>query len=70
VERLHNIKELSQLLGVKAGTIYCWVHQDLIPYYKLNKLVQFWESEINEWLKTKSTKEMGQFNLEQFTCKP
>jgi excisionase family DNA binding protein len=53
MERLLNIKELSQLLNVKAGTIYAWVHQDLIPYYKLNKLVRFRESEINEWLKKK-----------------
>jgi len=53
MERLLNIKELSQLLIVKAGTIYDWVHKDLIPYYKLNRLVRFRESEINEWLKTK-----------------
>jgi len=56
MERLLNIKELSQLLSVKEGTIYAWVHQDLIPYYKLNKLVRFRESEINEWLKTKRHK--------------
>jgi excisionase family DNA binding protein len=51
MERLLNIKELSQLLSVKQSTIYDWVHQGLIPYYKLNKLVRFRESEINEWLK-------------------
>jgi len=56
MERLLNIKELSQILNVKAGTIYDWVHKDLIPYYKLNKLVRFQESEINEWLQTKRHK--------------
>jgi excisionase family DNA binding protein len=53
MERLLNIKELSQVLSVKAGTIYTWIHQELIPYYKLNGLVRFRESEINEWLKKK-----------------
>jgi excisionase family DNA binding protein len=53
MERLLNIKELSQLLSVKEGTIYTWVHQELIPYYKLNGLVRFRESEINEWIKKK-----------------
>ena len=53
MERLLNIKDLSQLLSFKAGTIYGWIHQDLIPYYKLNGLVRFRESEINEWIKKK-----------------
>ncbi len=53
MERLLDIKALSQLLSVKEGTIYGWIHQGLIPYYKLNGLVRFRESEINEWLKKK-----------------
>jgi excisionase family DNA binding protein len=61
MERLLNIKELSQLLSVKEGTIYAWVHQDLIPYYKLNKLVRFRESEINEWLKKKQRRKHRQY---------
>jgi excisionase family DNA binding protein len=56
MERFLNIIELSQLLSVKTGTIYEWVHKDLIPYYKFNKLVRFRESEINEWSKAKKHK--------------
>jgi len=56
MERFLNIEELSQLLSVKAGTIYDWVHRDLIPYYKFHKLVRFRESEINEWSKDKKHK--------------
>jgi predicted DNA-binding transcriptional regulator AlpA len=29
MERFLNIKELSQLLNVKAGTIYEWVHKQI-----------------------------------------
>jgi len=61
MERLLNIKELSQLLSVKEGTIYAWVHEDLIPYYKLNRLVRFRESEINEWLKKKQRRKHRQY---------
>jgi excisionase family DNA binding protein len=60
MERLLNIKELSQLLSVKEATIYTWIHQELIPYYKLNGLVRFRESEINEWLKKKQKRKHRQ----------
>jgi excisionase family DNA binding protein len=56
MERLLNIIELSNLLSVKQSTIYDWVHKDLIPHIKLNRLVRFRESEINEWLKTKNSR--------------
>lgn len=56
MEKLLNIEELSKLLNVKTGTIYNWVHKGLLPHYKLNKLVRFWESEVNEWLKKKRKK--------------
>lgn len=56
MERLLNIEGLSQLLNVKKSTIYDWVHKDLIPHYKLNRLVRFREEEIIEWLKAKNYK--------------
>ena len=61
MEKLLNVKDLSQLLCVKQSTIYDWVHQGIIPYYKVNKLVRFRESEINEWLKKKQRRKHKQY---------
>ena len=50
-KRLINIKELSELTGLSVNTIYAWVSQKRIPYYKIGSLVKFAISEIEEWLK-------------------
>jgi hypothetical protein len=31
-------------------TIYGWIHEGMIPYYKLGRLVRFSERERQEWL--------------------
>jgi excisionase family DNA binding protein len=53
MERLLDINELSKLLSVKPSTIYGWIHEESVPYYKVNRLVRFSEKEIKEWLNTK-----------------
>ena len=45
-----NIDELSQRLGIKKMTIYSWVNKQVIPYYKIGKLVRFDGDEIDKWL--------------------
>jgi excisionase family DNA binding protein len=47
---LVTIKEVSQSLNVKVSTLYSWVYQGLIPFYKLNGLVRFNLEEITEWI--------------------
>ena len=39
--KLIDIKELSQILNIKASTIYQWVELAKIPHYKLNDAVRF-----------------------------
>ncbi|MBI5150141.1 MAG: helix-turn-helix domain-containing protein [Candidatus Omnitrophica bacterium] len=51
-----DIKELSDYLAIKAGTIYAWVHTKQIPHYKIGRLVRFELSEIEKWLEEKSVK--------------
>lgn len=50
MERLLDVKQISEFLSVKPGTIYYWVSIGFIPHYKINKLVRFKEQEILEWL--------------------
>lgn len=53
MERYLDIKELSEILGIKTSTIYGWVHEGYIPHIKFRRLVRFKESQILEWLKDK-----------------
>jgi excisionase family DNA binding protein len=51
------VKELAQLLRVKARTIYSWVEDNQIPYYKPGRITIFRVDEINEWLEKKRSAE-------------
>ena len=48
--RLIDINELSEYLGMAAGTLYNWVSQGRIPYKKLGHLTKFDLREIDEWV--------------------
>ncbi|MFH0775348.1 MAG: helix-turn-helix domain-containing protein [bacterium] len=50
MERFLNINQLAELLSVKTSTIYGWIHEERIPYYKVVGLVRFKEKEVSEWL--------------------
>ena len=56
LDRLLTIKQLSEIIQVKVPTIYRWVHEDYIPYLKINHLVRFKESEVAEWIEKKNHK--------------
>jgi excisionase family DNA binding protein len=45
------IKDISKYLKVKESTLYSWVHNGLIPFYKLNGLLRFDMDEIEIWIK-------------------
>lgn len=43
-------KELAESLGLAEQTVYHWVSQRKLPFYKLGKSVRFAMPEIQEWL--------------------
>ncbi|MBI1912234.1 MAG: helix-turn-helix domain-containing protein [Deltaproteobacteria bacterium] len=49
--KLVTIKEISETLKVKESTLYSWVHNGIVPFYKLNGLLRFDMAEIMEWVK-------------------
>lgn len=53
MEKFLNINELSEMLRVKPATIYGWIHEGRVPYYKVVGLVRFKEKEILDWLDKK-----------------
>lgn len=46
MEGFLDINELSGILKVKPSTIYGWIHEGRVPYYKVVGLVRFKEKEI------------------------
>lgn len=49
-KRFLTVKELATKLNIKATTIYSWLAKRVIPFYKLEGVFRFSESEIDDWL--------------------
>lgn len=47
---LLTIKEVSERLRVKPGTLYAWVARGRIPYVRIHRLVRFRAEEIERWM--------------------
>lgn len=54
--KLLNVSELSQHLGVKVKTVYCWIHARQIPYIKVGRLVKFDPLDISQWVESKKVR--------------
>jgi excisionase family DNA binding protein len=51
-------KQLSELLGVPLGTLYCLVMNKRIPHIRLGKrFVRFSKNEIERWMKSHEVSE-------------
>ena len=48
-DRFLNVEELAEYLNESVGTIYHWVSQRRIPFYKRGRRIQFKKSENIEW---------------------
>lgn len=54
MDKLLNIDEISDLLGVKPSTVRKWVHLGFIPHVKLGRAVRFEKKTIEEWVSEQS----------------
>ena len=63
----YTVKELSELLRIKASTIYSWVAKGKIPVRKINGLIRFWSEDIAEWLASCAPQDMKPIPL-NFAC--
>ncbi len=62
--RLLNIKQASEYLGLKVSTLYKWVSQKRIPYYKSGRLDKFDLADLDKYIeksKVKPVKELYEY---------
>jgi excisionase family DNA binding protein len=52
MKNLLTVKELSEILRVKAKTLYQWAELGQIPCVKLNKCLRFEKEDIERWIST------------------
>jgi excisionase family DNA binding protein len=56
IGRLLTIKELSDLLRVRPGTVYSWLSRGVdLPHIKIEGTVIFREAAVKQWLLDKET---------------
>ena len=56
--KLVDIKQISEMLGVKPATIYKWVQHGKIPSYKIEGLVRFDPDEVWTWVVKKKARRL------------
>lgn len=56
MEKLINVKELGEALGISRSTINKWRRELDLPFYKVGKAVRFKQQEVEAWLRRQNTK--------------
>jgi excisionase family DNA binding protein len=56
-KELLNTRETSEFLGISKNTLYEWIVQKKIPYFKVGRLVKFKREDLEGWLKKKKMEE-------------
>lgn len=56
MEKLLNVNQLADILGIKRITIYEWVHDKKIPFIKLGKRVLFHPQDVEEFIMANKVK--------------
>ncbi len=56
-KELLNTKETAEFLGISKNTLYEWIVQKKIPYFKVGRLVKFKREDLETWLKKKKMEE-------------
>jgi len=59
MDQLLNVKELAAYLKCTEQTVRRYVMANKIPYQKIDRMVRFWLSDIQEWVNSGRKKNTG-----------
>ncbi len=60
MEKLLNIKEVAELIGLSRATIYSYVSNKSIPHIKLGTRTLFSKSELENWITKRAVKTISE----------
>ena len=49
------VKELAEYLRIKPITVYKWVNQSKLPFFKVGSLTRFRKDCIDQWIRSRET---------------
>lgn len=61
-ERWSGLEEIAQHLGVSKDTIRVWIKKNSIPYYKIGRQYKFKISEVDSWVESGQSANVGKRN--------
>jgi len=56
MEKLLTVDNLCELLQVKRGLVYKWVHFGYVPHVKIGNVLRFKELQIEKWIAKREKK--------------
>ena len=64
MEKLLTVDNLCELLQVKRGLVYKWVHYGYVPHIKIGTILRFRETQIETWISKRGTKGREKYRLD------
>lgn len=61
-ERWSGLEEVAQHLGVSKDTVRAWIKKNSIPYYKIGRQYKFKISEVDSWVESGQSANVGKRN--------
>ena len=59
MEKLLDIREVSELLSIKQSTLRAWIFAGKLPVVRLGRLVRIRESALADWIKSQEGRTHG-----------
>jgi excisionase family DNA binding protein len=59
VEKLLDVREVSELLSIKQSTLRAWIFAGKLPVVRLGRLVRIRESALADWIKSQEGRTHG-----------
>jgi len=64
MEKLLTVNDICDILQVKKGLVYKWVHYGYVPYVKIGNVLRFKESKIEKWVSRREKRGRKALKLE------
>jgi len=64
MEKLLTVNDICDILQVKKGLVYKWVHYGYVPYVKIGNVLRFKELQIEKWIKRRERRGRSLYKID------